>query len=302
MAYRTTTASFRAYARASTLRSALLVEAAFTSGSINLWPGYGNISVRGPTYTGAGTLRKVDQAAESLEMRANGFAITLSGISSEIISIALSEAYNGRPIRVKTAFMVPEPEVATTFKVTASGGKFYIEDLLQPEIQIYAGNKYIFDVSDSSMDTHQFRLSTTSDGVHVGGSQYTSTSWTESGTSGTAGATATWVAPATIPTLYYYCTAHSGMGGSVADNPSIIVNDPYTIFSGFMDVLLVKDSGDTATVTVKCENELITLENPKIKRYTPQDQAISFPNDKGLEYVASLQDDEILWGNETRTN
>ena len=69
-----------------------------------------------------------------------------------------------------------------------------------------------------------------------------------------------------------------------------------------MDVLLVKDSGDTATVTVKCENELITLENPKIKRYTPQDQAISFPNDKGLEYVAALQDDEILWGNETRTN
>ena len=62
---------------------------------------------------------------------------------------------------------------------------------MQPEIQIYAGNKYIFDVSDSSMDTHQFRLSTTSDGVHGGGSQYTSASWTESGTSGTAGATAT---------------------------------------------------------------------------------------------------------------
>ena len=30
--------------------------------------------------------------------------------------------------------------------------------------------------------------------------------------------------------------------------------------------MLLKDKGDTATVTVNCENELITLENPKIKK------------------------------------
>lgn len=303
MANRTTTAAFRAYARADTLRSAVLVEAEFDSGDVNLWTGYGDISVGGLTYTGAGTLMNIDQSAESLEMRANGFSVTLSGMSSSIISIALAEAYNGRPVKVKTAFMVPEPEVATTFKVTASGGKYYIENLLTPDLDIYAGNKYIFDVSDSSNAGHQFRLSTTVDGTGGGGSQYTTASWTESGTSGTAGATATWIAPATFPSyLYYYCTNHTGMGGELFNNPSIIVSEPYIVFSGFMDVMTLKDKGDTSTVTVNCESELVTLENPKIKRYTPQDQAIDFPNDKGLEYVAALQDDEILWGNEVRTS
>ena len=303
MANRVTSAAFRAYARADTLRSALLVEATFDSGTINLWTGYGNITSGGATYTGAGTLMNVDQSAESVEMRANGFAVTLTGMNSSILSIALAESYTGRPVKVKTAFMVPEPEVSTNFKVTALGGKFYVEGLLIPDLDIYQGNKYIFDVSDSSMDGHQFRLSITSNGTHASGSQYTTASWSESGTPGTAGATATWVAPSTFPSyLYYYCTYHSGMGGELFNNPSIIVSNPYTIFSGFMDVMTLKDKGDTATVTVNCESELVTLENPKTKRYTPQDQAIDFPNDKGLEYVASLQDDEILWGNEVRTS
>jgi hypothetical protein len=69
-----------------------------------------------------------------------------------------------------------------------------------------------------------------------------------------------------------------------------------------MDVMTLKDSWEKATISVNCENELIILENPKINRYTPEDQAINFPNDKGLEYVASLQDQEILWGNTTREN
>jgi len=297
---RNTTAAFRAYARSQVFKTAFLVEASFDSGAINLWTGYGDLTVGGVTYTGAGNLINIDQSAESLEMRANGFSVTLSGIDSSILSVALQEPYTGRPITVKTAFMCPEPEVSTTFKVTASGGAFYIEDLIKPDLDIKAGNKYIFDVSDSSMATHQFRLSETIDGT---GGQYTSASWTESGTSGTEGATATWVAPSTLPSpLYYYCTFHTGMGSTVTDNPSVIVADPYAIFSGFMDVMVLKDSGATATITVQCENELITLENPNIKRYTPEDQSITFPNDTGLDYVASLQDQEILWGNTTREN
>ena len=300
---RNTTAAFRAYARSQVLKSAFLVEAQFSSGAIDLWTGYGDLVLDGKTYTGAGNLLNIDSSSESLEMRANGFTVTLSGIDASILSIALQEPYTGRPITVKTAFLVPEPEVATTFKVTAAGGKFYVEDLLTPDLDIYAGNKYIFDVSDSSNSGHQFRLSTTSNGNHAGGSQYTSASWSESGTSGTAGATATWVAPATFPSyLYYYCTYHSAMGGSLINNPSIVVADPYAIFSGFMDVMTLKDAGERASIAVNCENELITLENPKITRYTPEDQAINFPNDKGLEYVASLQDQEILWGNTKRTN
>tara|TARA_R110002020_G_scaffold437862_1_gene648191 strand:+ start:925 stop:1827 length:903 start_codon:yes stop_codon:yes gene_type:complete len=296
---RTTTAAFRAYARSSELTPVLLVEAEFTSGDVYLWTGTGTISYAGRTYTGASTLLNVQASAESLELRANSFNITLSGLDTAILSIALSEAYTGRPIQVKNAFISPQADQQTTFKVTASGSKFYIEDLLQPIVDVKYLNTYVFDVSDSSMSGHQFRLSTTSGGTHGGGSQYTTTTYTESGTSGTSGATATWVVPASgsFPTnLYYYCTNHSGMGGTVTGTDSLIVSDPYTIFDGFIDVMKVEDGGETANVSVACESSLIALERPKVRRYTPEDQAIDYPNDKGFEYVAALQDDEIIWG------
>ena len=296
---RTTTAAFRAIARSDSLRVTVLVEATFSSGSVNLWTGYGTLSYGGISYVGSGELLNIQKSAESLELRANSFNITLTGLDSAILAIALDEAYTGRPIAVKVAFLAPDPDQKTTFKVTSADSKFYLEQLLQPDVDVTYGNKYVFDVSDSSMSGHQFRLSTTSDGTHDGGSQYTTTSYTESGTAGTAGATATWVVPpsATFPAnLYYYCTNHSGMGGTVAGNGDRVISDPYTIFDGFMDVMKVEDSGDTATVGVSSESQLISLERPLVKRYTPEDQAITYPNDKGLEYVAGIQDDEIIWG------
>ena len=303
---RNTTAAFRAYARSTELTPVLLVEAGFDSGAVNLWTGNGSISYAGVTYTGAANLLNVQRTAESLELRANNFDITLSGIDSSILSIALSEAYTGRPIVVKNAFIAPQPDQSTTFTVkvdTGAGGgnKYFIEELETPVIDLKYGNTYIFDLSDSSLaagGSHPFRLSTTSDGTHNSGTQYT-TGWTMTGSVGTAGAKATFVAPASgsFPaTLYYYCANHSGMGGTVEASGDIIVSDPYTIFDGFMDVMKVEDSGETATVNVSCESSLIALERAKTRRYTPEDQAIDYPNDKGFEYVAALQDDEIIWG------
>jgi len=56
------------------------------------------------------------------------------------------------------------------------------------------------------------RFSTTSDGTHGGGSEYT-TGVTTSGTPGNAGAYTQIIVASGAPTLYYYCTNHSGMGG-----------------------------------------------------------------------------------------
>ena len=69
-----------------------------------------------------------------------------------------------------------------------------------------------FDQSDASNSGHPLRLSITSDGSHGGGSAYT-TGVTTSGTPGSSGAYTQIVVAAGAPTLYYYCTNHSGMGG-----------------------------------------------------------------------------------------
>lgn len=74
-----------------------------------------------------------------------------------------------------------------------------------------------------------------------------------------------------------------------------LVDVPYKIFSGLMDVIEITDSGDTATIRLNVENALIIGKRTKIRRYTAEDQRKRFPNDKGLEFINQLQDKEIVW-------
>jgi len=82
------------------------------------------------------------------------------------------------------------------------------------------GFKYKFDISDSSNTGHPLKFSTTADGTHASGSEFT-TNVTSSGTAGSSGAyVQIEITPETLgiagatSTLYYYCPNHSGMGGS----------------------------------------------------------------------------------------
>lgn len=68
------------------------------------------------------------------------------------------------------------------------------------------------------------------------------------------------------------------------------------IFSGELDQMNISEEASTATIAVTVENVLIKLERPVVRRFTNEDQKSRFPNDKGLEFVASLQDKEIFWG------
>ena len=69
-----------------------------------------------------------------------------------------------------------------------------------------------------------------------------------------------------------------------------------TMFKGRMDVMTITESANTATLEVTAENRLIDLTRPRNYRYTAEDQKIYYPNDKGLDFVADLQDKQIVWG------
>jgi hypothetical protein len=58
--------------------------------------------------------------------------------------------------------------------------------------------------------THPFRFSTVSDGTHGGGDEYTN------GVTTSSGSTVIEVTAGMATPHYYYCSAHSGMGGSVS--------------------------------------------------------------------------------------
>ena len=106
--------------------------------------------------------------------------------------------------------------VTRTFTVTVvstgSGNKYFIDGVQQATILLGEGGTYKFDQSDSSNGNHPLRFSTTSDGTHSGGDEYT-TGVTTNGSPGDAGAYTQIVVAESAPTLYYYCTQHSGMGG-----------------------------------------------------------------------------------------
>jgi len=96
-----------------------------------------------------------------------------------------------------------------------AGNKYYINGVLQTTFAISRGSTYTFNQSDSSNVSHPYRLSTTSDGTHGGGVQYTS-GWTDNGGGAGTDLISTFVVPANAPdVLYYYCQYHSGMGGQI---------------------------------------------------------------------------------------
>ena len=105
----------------------------------------------------------------------------------------------------------------TTYTVTVQpsygANKFYIDSVLQATVNLSEGSTYRFDQSDSSNSGHPLRFSTTSNGTHSGGSEYT-TGVTTNGTPGSSGAYTQITVASGAPTLYYYCTNHSGMGGT----------------------------------------------------------------------------------------
>ena len=153
----------------------------FQSETVYLWTGYGELVVGAKTYLGAGTLLNISSVEETTEIEAKGATITLSGIPSTILSLALDEPYQGR------------------------------------ECRIYFG---------------------------------------------------------------------------VTSSPS----DYVEIFSGELDQMNIVEEAESCTISVTAENVLIKLERPVVRRFTDQDQKSRYPSDRGLEYIASLQDKEIFWG------
>ena len=110
----------------------------------------------------------------------------------------------------------------TVTVVSDSGNKYRFDGFGTSAVtlDLAEGGTYIFDQSDSSNSGHPLRFSTTSDGTHGSGSEYT-TGVTTSGTPGSSGAKTTIVVAASAPTLYYYCSVHSGMGGQANTNTTL---------------------------------------------------------------------------------
>ena len=80
------------------------------------------------------------------------------------------------------------------------------------------------------------------------------------------------------------------------DSSGAIITDPYQFFKGLVNYIVIGEGGDSAIITVYAENDLIKLQQPRIRRYTDQDQQSDFPNDLGFIHVAAIQEWNGFWG------
>lgn len=159
----------------------LAIDIDFSSGPLYMWSGYGDLVIGSKTYLGAGQLLNVSSVEETTEIEAKGATITMSGIPSSFLSLALTEPYQGRECRI-----------------------------------------------------------------------------------------------------------YFGMTSAPADYVEV--------FAGELDQMNISEEATSATVAVTVENILIKLERPVVRRFTSEDQKSRFPSDRGLEFVAGLQDKEVFWG------
>ena len=77
------------------------VELQFSSGVIRMWTGQGTLTLGdGTQWIGLGQLLSISAIEETSEMSVKGASITLSGIPSNLISLALNEPYQGREAKI----------------------------------------------------------------------------------------------------------------------------------------------------------------------------------------------------------
>lgn len=185
----------------------LMAEFFFDSQTIGMFTGYGTLQWGDKEFLGGGNFIGLSPMEETQELEAKGVVLSLNGIPSNLVALALNENVKNRPVRIYLASIDTQRRVAT-------------ED--EPGAVLTEGGDYVL----------------------------------------------------------------------LENN---LIDSPYQIFSGLMDVMEFADSGDTADIRVTAENILLIGQRAKLSRYTDEEQRKRFPDDRGLEFINRLQDREIVW-------
>lgn len=124
------------------VRPILLGEMEFDSGVIRVWNGIGTLPISGNDFSGIGNLGSISPIVETASVKSTGLDLTLSGVDSSLLSIALTEDYQERNATMWIGFM--------------DSGNAYID-----RIQMYKGRMDVMTI-DEEGDSSVISVSTES--------------------------------------------------------------------------------------------------------------------------------------------
>jgi hypothetical protein len=82
-------------------------------------------------------------------------------------------------------------------------------------------------------------------------------------------------------------------------NEGVLIDNPIPCFSGLMDQPTIDIDGKTSTISINCESKLLSLDVAVDRRYSADDQQRDWPGDLGMNWVNSIQEITLLWGQAT---
>ena len=126
---------------------------------LRLWTGFGTLVFEENTYYGTGNLLEVSTVEESAEMAAKGATLTLSGVPSDVISLALSEPYQGRQARLHFGILQKGKLQleSSNYILLQDGGKIFLEDNKTSLTEVFVGYMDQMSINESP-DTASIQL------------------------------------------------------------------------------------------------------------------------------------------------
>lgn len=113
---------------------------------LRLWTGNGILVYNGDSYYGTGVMLDISAVEETTQMAVKGASLTLSGVPSEVISLALTEAYQGRTCNIyfglfQRGYILDEDSTASSeiYILQEDGGRVFLEENKTSLTEVFTG-------------------------------------------------------------------------------------------------------------------------------------------------------------------
>ena len=128
--------------------------------TLRMWTGQGTLVLGdGTQWVGLGTLLNISTVEETSEIAVKGAVLTLTGVASETLSLALSQPYQGRVCKIYfgtllKGFIQQENE---SYILLQDGGRIYLQESSKTLNEIFSGYMDQMNISEGA-DTSTIEL------------------------------------------------------------------------------------------------------------------------------------------------